>query len=81
MTTETIETQSCVHHYLVEPAAGPTSLGTCKHCANQRTFTNIAVGYDDDATVRQGTKRLYNHRGADHRNWWQQTYRVDEEDE
>lgn len=30
----------CVHHWLIEPADGPTSDGTCRACHEHRTFVN-----------------------------------------
>jgi hypothetical protein len=43
MTTEAIvhaEAQACAHHWLIEPANGPQSLGTCRRCGRQREFFN-----------------------------------------
>jgi hypothetical protein len=31
---------ACTHHWLVEPADGPTSRGRCKHCGSERRFAN-----------------------------------------
>ena len=30
----------CRHHWLIEPAAGPTSEGCCRFCGAVRTFRN-----------------------------------------
>jgi len=30
----------CIHHWLIEPANGPISNGTCKTCKEQKSFTN-----------------------------------------
>ena len=31
---------TCVHHWLIEEANGPTSNGRCKKCGAERTFPN-----------------------------------------
>jgi len=30
----------CAHHWLIEPAKGPTSIGACKLCGEVREFSN-----------------------------------------
>jgi hypothetical protein len=30
----------CAHHWLIEPAKGPTSVGVCKLCGEVREFSN-----------------------------------------
>ena len=37
---------TCVHHWLIESATGPTSKGTCKFCGEERVFQNY---WDDEA--------------------------------
>jgi|TARA_Y100000034_G_scaffold114564_1_gene150829 hypothetical protein len=33
---------TCVHHWLIDsPSGGKTSRGTCKHCHEERDFTNV----------------------------------------
>ncbi len=34
------DTDSCCHHWLIEPAAGPVSLGNCLNCGETREFQN-----------------------------------------
>ena len=35
------ETQStCRHHWIIEPAAGPVSLGFCQFCSETKEFKN-----------------------------------------
>jgi hypothetical protein len=31
----------CRHHWVIEPANGPTSQGECRKCGSQKTFRNI----------------------------------------
>ena len=41
----------CSHHWLIEPAYGPKSLGICKYCGAKKEFSNIffdSVSDDDD---------------------------------
>ena len=33
-------TTACVHHWVVESPAGPTSTGRCKRCGEEREFGN-----------------------------------------
>ena len=33
-------TTACVHHWIVEPPAGPTSRGRCSKCWSSRDFKN-----------------------------------------
>ena len=32
--------EECPHHWMIEPATGPTSLGECAHCHEVREFKN-----------------------------------------
>lgn len=32
--------RSCPHHWMIEPARGPVSRGTCRHCGTRRKFRN-----------------------------------------
>ncbi len=36
---------ACVHWWILPPAAGPTSLGVCKLCGEERPFRNYATEY------------------------------------
>jgi hypothetical protein len=46
MTAETVSNLrataplGCIHHWIVEPADGPTSRGRCKRCGSERRFSN-----------------------------------------
>ena len=33
-------TQTCAHHWIIAPAQGPTSSGTCQICHEGREFQN-----------------------------------------
>ncbi len=33
----------CPHHWVIEPADGPTSEGVCRKCAEVKTFANYVV--------------------------------------
>ena len=35
-----IELATCVHYWLIESPNGPTSIGTCKGCGEEREFRN-----------------------------------------
>ena len=30
----------CTHYWIIEPAVGATSIGRCKHCHEEREFSN-----------------------------------------
>ena len=38
-----IEKKSCVHHWMIEPANGPTSKGICRMCDLIRSFKNAVI--------------------------------------
>lgn len=50
----------CEHHWLIEAPRGPRSLGRCKHCGAERTFSNI-LPYELDF-ARDAQARLERHR-------------------
>ncbi len=33
----------CLHHWVIEPADGPTSEGVCQKCAEVKTFANYVA--------------------------------------
>jgi hypothetical protein len=35
------EKKTCCHHWIIEPALGPTSQGKCKLCGEEKTFLNV----------------------------------------
>ena len=41
-----LKTENCIHHWIIEPALGPTSKGICKYCGKERVFNNY---WDEDA--------------------------------
>ncbi len=48
------ETQTlCRHHWLIEPAGGPTSKGRCRVCGEERFFRNSldSLGWERDTSV------------------------------
>lgn len=45
----------CVHHWIIEPAIGPTSKGKCKICGEERTFLNIV----EDGQPKEGLGRFF----------------------
>jgi hypothetical protein len=54
--------RQCVHHWIIEPAGGPTSGGRCRHCGEERYFIN-----DPDAVTDPEYRSGFGHgvrRGA-----------------
>lgn len=49
-----VRERCCTHHWLIEPANGPESMGQCRRCGEKRSFSN-----DPDAVLRmpQGEQR------------------------
>jgi hypothetical protein len=41
---------TCTHYWLIEPHAGPTSRGFCRHCGAENEFRNYLPysSWDDD---------------------------------
>lgn len=62
-----LETDACVHSWLIEPPNGPSSIGRCLHCPAQREFLN---SIQDDRRVnnsdifsgrpKAGSRQLWN---------------------
>jgi len=48
---ERASTTNCVHHWVVEPAGGPTSGARCRRCGDERLFYN-----DPDAVLLHDDK-------------------------
>lgn len=38
----------CCHHWVIEPADGPISLGVCRKCSESREFRNSIVDVERD---------------------------------
>jgi len=38
----------CCHHWVIEPADGPISLGVCRKCSESRQFRNSIVDVERD---------------------------------
>lgn len=43
---------TCQHHYMIQPANGPVSVGTCKLCHETREFQN------GTPTKKDGTEKI-----------------------
>jgi hypothetical protein len=41
-------TQTCHHHWLIEPAYGLTSNGVCKYCGEKKQFLNVVQDFAPD---------------------------------
>ena len=53
--------KSCVHHWMIEPANGPTSKGVCLSCDLTRSFNNAMKdgawpGWSKMVAVRAGRR-------------------------
>ena len=35
----------CIHYWIIETAHGPTSMGVCKYCGEEREFANYQVDF------------------------------------
>lgn len=54
-TEEKQSTRTCVHHWMVEPAGGPTSGARCRRCGAERSFFNNPDAVTDiDARTKSG---------------------------
>jgi hypothetical protein len=49
-----VEKQTCQHHWLIEPALGPTSNGVCKRCGAVKIFLNIV----EDSQPKEITPKI-----------------------
>ena len=56
-----VNTETCVHHWIIDQASGPTGRGVCKHCGAEKTFQN----YWEDDPLRDYTKGTRDSSGWD----------------
>jgi hypothetical protein len=47
--------KTCSHHWIIEPALGPTSEGRCKLCGAKKVFLNIV----EDSTPKSNLAKLF----------------------
>ena len=56
------ERPACLHHWVIEKPAGPTSKGTCRQCGEARDFQNYiegtSWGYDISLEQLAGGSRI-----------------------
>jgi hypothetical protein len=52
---KTPEKTSCRHHWIIEPALGPTSQGKCKLCGEVKTFLNVV----EEAMPKSNLTKLF----------------------
>ncbi len=43
---QSVEVQTCCHHWEIEPAEGPVSLGVCRICHESKEFKNSIESYE-----------------------------------
>jgi hypothetical protein len=49
------EKKACVHHWIIQPATSPTSVGRCKLCGEERIFLNIV----EEGQPKEGLGRFF----------------------
>ena len=49
---------TCRHHWMIEPANGPTSIGICRNCREIKEFTNSLTELDRDFPDLQPAGRI-----------------------
>ncbi len=52
-----MQPQTCAHHWLIEPAIGPTSKGVCKLCGSVKIFMNIV----EDSQPKENLNKIFDH--------------------
>ena len=59
---EVLEEPKCVHQWLIDPPAGPSSQGVCRLCGEEREFRNYiegtSWGYDVSIDQLSGRARF-----------------------
>ena len=50
MVQQTAEAKTCCHHWDIQPAHGPVSLGTCRNCLETREFVNSIEDWSLDSS-------------------------------
>jgi hypothetical protein len=59
LTSEAVErppSPSCCHHWIIQPAVGPISEGTCQKCGEVREFKN-SIDYETEWANRKEVDR------------------------
>ena len=51
----TADKKTCSHHWIIEPALGPTSTGICKLCGEKKIFMNVI----EDLTPKSNLTKLF----------------------
>ena len=46
-------TQTCCHHWIIQTADGPVSLGVCKNCFETREFQNSIEDWSFDQSSQE----------------------------
>ena len=54
--TEAGAASSCCHHWIIQPAVGPVSEGTCQKCGEVKEFKN-SIDYETDWANRRDLVR------------------------
>ena len=49
-------TQTCCHHWMIQNADGPISLGVCKNCSETREFKNSIEDWSFDQSPGEPNK-------------------------
>ena len=47
---------ACLHHWIIEPAVGPVSAGSCQKCGEVKEFKN-SIDYETEWTNRREMAR------------------------
>ncbi len=50
MVLQIAEAQTCCHHWDIQPAKGPVSLGVCRNCWKTREFVNSIGDWSFDSS-------------------------------
>ena len=53
---ETEQANICCHHWIIQPAVGPVSEGSCQNCGEVREFKN-SIDYEAEWTNRRDVAR------------------------
>jgi hypothetical protein len=55
MVLQITEAKTCCHHWDIQPAHGPVSLGTCRNCWQTREFVNSIEDWSFDPSLGERT--------------------------
>ena len=59
MVVQQISVETCRHHWMIQPADGPVSLGVCQFCFDAKEFKNSIDDWSFENTRLPGERQTF----------------------